>query len=163
MTKAANLIVSISEQMLYVNDDRGQQIKQFPISTSKYGVGSENGSFKTPLGKHCIKEKIGGGAPFREVFVGRQPMGVLDEMIRDNKPLPEDIITSRILWLGGLEPGLNHGGDVDSYGRYIYIHGTDEEDQIGTPASHGCIRMRNNDVIELYDLVDIDCVVEIKE
>ena len=163
MTKATNLLVSISEQTLYVHDDRGRQVKQYPISTSKYGVGSENGSFKTPLGKHCIKEKIGEGSPVREVFVGRQPIGVLDEMIRDNKPLPEDIITSRILWLGGLEPGLNQGGNVDSYARYIYIHGTDEEDRIGTPASHGCIRMLNNDVIELYDLVEINCVVEIKE
>lgn len=155
--------ISIAEQMLYLMDEQQNVVKQYPVSTSKFGTGNRANSYKTPLGKHCIKEKIGSEAPLNEVFIGRQPQGRLDILQQQNNELPEDIITSRILWLQGLEPGINQGGDVDSHQRYIYIHGTNEESRIGTTASHGCIRMRNKDVVELYDLVETDCEVFIEE
>lgn len=155
--------ISITEQLLTLVDEQQHIVKQYPVSTSKYGAGNQLNSYKTPLGKHCIKEKIGGDAPLNEVFIGRQPQGTLETLSQQNRKLPEDIITSRILWLQGLEPGVNQGGEVDSYQRYIYIHGTNEEEQIGSAASHGCIRMRNKDVIELYDLVETDCLVSIEE
>ena len=161
MTQQLTLEVNIEKQQLSVRDAAGELVKQYPISTSKYGVGNESGSFKTPLGSHCIKQKIGEGEPINQVFVGRKAIGLLDELSPEN--LPEDIITSRILWLEGLEDGFNRGGDVDSYQRYIYIHGTDEENKIGMPASHGCIRMRNRDIVELFDLVDTGCLVNIEQ
>lgn len=163
MVKHDDVLVRVSEQCLYVYNRQGEVIRQFPVSTSRYGIGSENGSFKTPVGRHVIREKIGADAPINEVFVGRQARGVLGDLIQQQAELPDDIITTRIMWLDGQEPGLNKGGQVDSYQRYIYIHGTDEEDQIGIPASHGCIRMRNEDVIELFDLVEVGCTVLIEE
>jgi lipoprotein-anchoring transpeptidase ErfK/SrfK len=162
MPKVSQLLVSIGEQQLYVQDEQRNILRQYPVSTSKYGTGNHDGSFQTPLGKHCIREKIGDQAAVDEVFIGRQAQGRLAQLQANATALPEDIIMARILWLQGLEPGVNQGDDVDSYRRYIYIHGTSEEDSIGTPASHGCIRMRNRDVIELYDLVDIDCAVLIE-
>ncbi|HEY9051354.1 MAG TPA: L,D-transpeptidase [Gammaproteobacteria bacterium] len=163
MPDKLSIQISIAEQMLYLLDEGHNVIKQYPVSSSKYGTGNRVNSYKTPLGKHCIREKIGDDAPMNEVFIGRQPQGTLDVLQQQESKLPEDIITSRILWLQGLEPGINSGGDVDSYQRYIYIHGTNEENQIGTAVSHGCIRMRNQDVIELYDLVTTDCLVTIEE
>ena len=163
MANRRKLLVKISEQKLYLLDEQDEVIKQYPVSTSRYGVGNQQGSYKTPTGRHCIREKIGDAAAEMTVFIGRQPQGVLHELQQSQAQIPEDIITSRILWLQGMEPGVNQGGDIDSYQRYIYIHGTDEEDSIGTPASHGCIRMCNKDVIELYDLVDIDSEVMIQE
>ena len=162
MAKAKQLLVRISEQQLYVHDEQQNLLRQYPVSTSKFGTGSRNGSYQTPLGKHLIREKIGDHASADEVFIGRQPQGRLPQLRDSAEPLPDDIIMARILWLQGLEPGVNQGGDVDSYERYIYIHGTSEEDSIGTPASHGCIRMRNRDVMELYDLVDVNCTVIIE-
>lgn len=149
--------------MLYLCNEDGEVISQYPVSTSKYGTGSENGSEKTPLGLHRIKNKIGGAMPINMVFVGREPKGLLEDCIKDGIELPEDVITSRIMWLEGMEPGRNQGGYVDTYNRYIYIHGTSEEDRIGTPASIGCIRMRNADVIDLYRKVEIGTEVLIEE
>jgi len=144
--------VSISKQVLYLHcyyDDR-QESKTYPVSTSKYGIGNEAGSNKTPLGMHRIEEKFGDGAPKGMVFKGRVSTGKITEM---NVQGVGDLITTRILWLKGLEPGINSGPGIDSYRRYIYIHGTVAENQIGQPASHGCVRMYNDDVIELFDLV----------
>lgn len=163
MSKQPSVLIKISEQQLYLRDSLGNVIRQYPVSTSKYGTGNQSGSFRTPLGEHRVREKIGAGAAEDEVFVGRQSIGLLHELQAANQILPEDVITSRILWLDGLEPGVNQGGEVDSYQRYIYIHGTSEEDKIGLQASHGCIRMRNKDVIELYDLLDTGCLVTIEE
>ena len=160
--RASQLRVSIAEQQMYVCDAEQRVFRQYPVSTSKYGIGNRNGSQQTPLGKHRIDEKIGDGADIEEVFIGRRPQGRLQQLRAAGETLPEDVIMARILRLQGLEPGVNRGGDVDSAQRYIYIHGTSEEDRIGTPASHGCIRMRNRDVIELYDLVDVDCSVIIE-
>lgn len=163
MSKVSRIIVNAGKQLLYCIDDEDNILTEYPVSTSKFGLGNQNGSFKTPLGKHCIKQKIGEGCPLNEVFVGRQPLGVLEELIEKEQDLPVDIITSRILWLEGQEPGLNKGEGIDSYLRYIYIHGTHEEDKIGEPASHGCVRMRNKDVVELFERVDEGCSVLIQE
>ncbi len=157
--KANRLLVRVSEQRLSVLNESGELIRVYPVSTSKYGVGNRDGSHRTPPGRHAIREKIGAGCGEREVFIGRRAQGELERLREDGVTLPEDVITARILWLEGLEPGINQGDGVDSYRRYIYIHGTNEEDKIGTPASHGCIRMRNRDVIELYDMVDPGCEV----
>lgn len=156
--------INIAEQKLYLLDESGTtRIAEYPVSTSKYGVGNEDGSNRTPLGLHRIKDKIGGAMPLNEVFIGRVPQGSLAECIERGAELPEDVITSRILWLEGMEPGRNCGGYVDSFQRYIYIHGTSDEGNIGTPASIGCIRMRNDDIVELYRLVDIGSEVMIEE
>jgi lipoprotein-anchoring transpeptidase ErfK/SrfK len=155
--------INVGQQKLYLLDESGETVSEYPVSTSKYGTGSENGSEKTPLGLHRIKDKIGGAMPMNMVMVGREPKGMLEDCIRDGVELPDDVITSRIMWLEGMEPGRNQGGHVDTYNRYIYIHGTSEEDKIGTPASIGCIRMLNKDVVELYRLVDIGTEVLIEE
>ena len=155
--------VNIGEQTLYLMNEQGDVEREYPVSTSKYGVGNESGSEKTPLGLHRIKDKIGGSMPINMVMVGREPKGLLQDCINEGMELPDDVITSRIMWLEGMEPGRNQGGYVDTYNRYIYIHGTSEESKIGTPASIGCIRMLNEDVIELYRLVDIGTEVLIEE
>lgn len=163
MDNSISLLIRISEQMLYVLDELEEVVQRYPVSTSKFGVGNREGSFQTPTGKHCVKQKIGDQAAINEVFVGREPLGVLDKLQAEQVDLPEDIITSRIMWLQGLEPGVNQGDDIDSYQRYIYIHGTSEEDKIGTAASHGCIRMYNEDVIDLFDQIETGCEVLIEE
>jgi lipoprotein-anchoring transpeptidase ErfK/SrfK len=150
----ASIVVDISEQKLYLYE--GHQatadnlVESYPVSTSKYGIGSRAGSNKTPLGRHFIKDKIGAGAQERMIFKARRPTGSLAEI--DAKGVG-DLVTSRIMWLKGLEPGKNSGRGVDSYKRYIYIHGTAEEYKIGEEASHGCVRMYNRDVIDLFDRV----------
>jgi len=163
MPNSVSLLIRISEQQLYLLDELEEVVQKYPVSTSKYGTGNKDGSFQTPVGRHYIKEKIGDQAPMNEVFIGREPLGVLENLQSQQAGFPEDIITSRIMWLQGLEPGVNKGGDVDSYQRYIYIHGTSEEDKIGTAASHGCIRMRNDDVIDLFDQIETGCEVLIEE
>ncbi len=147
--------INISQQQLTLLDEDGNMLRQYPVSTSKYGTGSQADSEKTPLGLHRIKEKIGGAMPVNEVFIGRVPHGNLDECFERAVDLPDDVIMSRIMWLEGMEPGRNQGGYVDSYQRYIYIHGTNHEKSIGTPASIGCVRMCNQDVVDLYRLVEI--------
>jgi len=163
MSQISHIIVKVNQQKLYCCDDQEKVLLEFPVSTSSLGIGNQNGSFKTPLGEHSIAQKIGADCAINEVFVGRVPQGVLEVLQAENKPLPEDIITSRILWLQGMEPGVNIGEGIDSYQRYIYIHGTAEEEKIGTPASHGCVRMRNQDVIDLFNRVDEGCRVTIQE
>ena len=154
--------IKVAEQRLYLIDAQDHVLAEYPVSTSKYGTGNENGSQKTPLGLHRIRQKIGGAMPINMVFVGREPKGLLQDCIEQGVELPQDVITSRIIWLEGMEPGRNQGGYVDTYNRYIYIHGTSEEDRIGTPASIGCIRMRNQDVVDLYRKVDIGTEVLIE-
>ena len=155
--------INVTQQQLRLLDEEGNQLHQYPVSTSKYGTGSENGSEKTPLGLHRIKEKMGGAMPVNEVYIGRVPHGNLEECIQSGVALPDDVIMSRIIWLEGMEPGRNQGGYVDTYQRFIYIHGTNHEESIGTPASIGCIRMRNEDVVDLYRLVEVGSEVLIEE
>ncbi len=154
--------INVTEQKLYLLNGQGDIECEYPVSTSRYGTGCENGSEKTPLGLHRIKDKIGGSMPINMVMVSREPIGMLEDCIKQGMELPQDVITSRILWLEGMEPGRNQGGYVDTYNRYIYIHGTSEEDKIGTPASIGCIRMYNQDVIDLYRMVEIGTEVLIE-
>jgi lipoprotein-anchoring transpeptidase ErfK/SrfK len=160
--KVNSININVTQQQLKLLDEDGRLISQYPVSTSRYGTGSENGSQKTPLGLHRIKDKIGGAMPVNEVFIGRVPHGNLQECIERGVELPDDVIMSRILWLEGMEPGRNQGGYVDTYQRYIYIHGTNHEENIGKPASIGCIRMRNQDIVELYRLVEVGSEVLIE-
>jgi len=155
--------VSIAEQKMRLYDEEGNLLHEYPVSTSKYGTGNQNGSEKTPTGLHRIKDKLGGSLPVNEVFIGRVPHGSLEDCIERGVELPDDVIMSRIMWLEGMEPGRNQGGYVDTLQRYIYIHGTNHEDAIGTPSSIGCIRMRNADVVDLFRLVEIGSEVLIEE
>jgi hypothetical protein len=148
-----NLIyVDISSQTLsYIV--KGTVSKKYNISSSYYGTGSEANSLKTPLGKHEIYKKIGNELPTNAILKGRVWNGAIADIIEGPIDTDYDHVTSRILWLDGLEEGKNKGNGVDSRNRYIYIHGTAEEGLIGKPASDGCIRMYNNEVIELFELV----------
>lgn len=139
----------------------GNILKEYIISTSKYGLGSESGSNKTPVGTHRIKEKFGKGAPIGRIFRGRVDTGETAKIYSDDTDIEKDDVTTRIMWLDGVEKGVNRGGNMDSHRRYIYIHGTPEEGLLGKPASHGCIRMKNSDVIELFNLVKSGTLVEI--
>lgn len=154
------MIVSITDQKLYVWQN-GRILANYVVSTSKYGIGSAANSNKTPLGGHRIAKRIGGGKPLGMEFRSRQATGRIAGNLFDDPR--EDVITTRILWLTGLDSGLNKGGRVDSKSRYIYIHGTAQESLLGQPASHGCIRMKNQDVIRLFDLTKRGDIVYIME
>ena len=148
----SSIVVDISEQRLYLIKNN-RIIRSFPISSSKFGEGSIQNSFKTPLGMHVIKDKIGLNAPKYTIFKSRINTNRSAEIIESPLDTENDHVTSRILWLDGTEYGKNKGKGIDSYDRYIYIHGTHEEGLIGTKASHGCIRMFNDDVINLFSEV----------
>jgi lipoprotein-anchoring transpeptidase ErfK/SrfK len=152
--------IDISQQRLYLKQN-DNLIKSYPISSSKYGEGSTENSNMTPLGLHVIKEKIGTDVPINTLFISRINTKRTVNIENSRNKTKDDHITSRILWLDGLEEGKNKGKGVDSYSRYIYIHGTHEEGLIGEKASHGCIRMLNNDVIDLYNYVNIGTEVYI--
>ena len=156
-----SIVIDISEQRLYLLKNT-RIIKSFPISSSKYGEGSTQNSFKTPLGIHVIKDKIGYDVPKNTIFKSRINTNRPAEIIHSPFDTEDDHVTSRILWLDGTEYGKNKGKGIDSYDRYIYIHGTHEEGLIGTKASHGCIRMFNDDVINLFSEVKEGTYVLIK-
>jgi lipoprotein-anchoring transpeptidase ErfK/SrfK len=141
---ARTIHVSVARQMLELRDETGSVLREFPVSTSAFGLGSEPGSLKTPLGEFEIAEKIGHNAPLGMIFKSRAATGEFGA-----EEHPDDLVQTRILWLHGLE---EHNANTRE--RYIYIHGTNHESQIGAPASHGCIRMRNGDVIALFDAVE---------
>jgi len=147
-----NIHISIQDQRLTLMEDE-KPIRSYPVSTSRFGIGTEEGSMKTPTGRFRVAEKIGGGLPSDAVFQSRVPL-------KPDDPLPptEDLVMSRILWLDGLD---KHNANTRD--RFIYIHGTKHEDKIGSPASHGCIRMRNIDIVDLFELVDEDAHVTIEE
>jgi lipoprotein-anchoring transpeptidase ErfK/SrfK len=152
------LDVSIASQQLAVLEHE-QVIKTYPISTAKNGPGQLKGSECTPTGWHQIRAKIGADAPINSVFIGRRQTGeIYTPQLAAQQPT-RDWILSRILWLSGLEPGHNRYGNVDSFWRYIYIHGCPDELLCGAPTSHGCIRMANLDLIELFDAVRPGCKV----
>jgi Uncharacterized protein conserved in bacteria len=154
--------ISITNQELILRDDSGV-IKTYKISTSKFGEGSTENSFKTPLGKHEIKKMIGKDVIIGGRFIGRVHTGEVFPIYSDQEIyVKEDVVQSRILWLSGLEDNINKGIGVDSFARYIYIHGTPEEWLLGNKASKGCIRMSNKDVIELFDKVHEGMIVNIK-
>lgn len=146
------VVINAASQRLMVCRDTGI-LFEYPVSTAANGPGCEIDSFKTPTGIHRIAEKIGGDQAEGMIFESRVPTGEIADI--QNQPVDSDgdLITSRILWLEGMEPGINRGGEVDSYQRYIYIHGTNEEGRLGQAVSHGCIRLANADVILLFDAV----------
>ena len=154
----ALIVVDISTQQLFFLK-KGQIEEIYSVSTSVYGTGSKVNSFKTPLGRHKISEKIGEGLPEGAILKGRRWTGAIANIIKEPIDTDFDVVTSRILWLTGLEEGKNLGSGVDSKSRYIYIHGTAEEGLIGKPASDGCVRMYNIDVISLFNSVNIDTEV----
>jgi L,D-transpeptidase YbiS len=155
-----NVRIVISEQHLLV-EQGGRIIKEYGVSTSRFGPGELSGSQCTPRGRHVVRAKIGFGLPNGAVLVGRRATGEIynDELGRNNPG--RDWILSRIIWLSGVEPGRNRLGDRDSMRRFIYIHGTPDTEPMRVPMSHGCIRMRNHDVIELFDKVRTGTPVEL--
>lgn len=145
------LLVSISQQTLQVLEN-GQLVREFTISTSKKPPSCLENSFGTPTGLHKIGQKLCGDAPLGAVLKGRVYTGKRYWELPEEEQTP-NLVTTRILWLEGLEPGHNQGGNRDSHSRYIYIHGTNHEDKIGTPSSGGCVQLRNQEMIELFDAV----------
>lgn len=153
---AAELLINIAEQTLILYQ-KNIEVCRYDISTAKNGIGSQQDSGCTPLGSHIIAQKIGENQPINSVFIGRMPTGEIYSAALGNEYPKRDWILSRILWLSGLEEGHNKGsntlGDCDTYQRYIYIHGTADSQPMGTPRSHGCVRMRNQDIIKLFTQV----------
>lgn len=155
--------ISIAQQRLSVLDEAGQVVRTYPVSTAAKGAGEERGSYCTPRGEHLIRAKIGDGCAANTVFVARRPTGELYTPELGEQFSERDWILTRILWLSGCEPGRNRLGSVDSMRRYIYIHGSPDASEMGVPGSHGCIRMRNADVVELFERVPVYTPVEITE
>ena len=155
--------VDIDRQCLELFDEDAACIRRYAVSTALNGVGENAGSYCTPRGRHRIRARIGAGLPYGTVFRGRRPTGEYWTPEFAAAHPGRDWILSRILWLCGEEPGRNRLGAVDSMRRYIYIHGTGDDQPMGVPLSHGCVRMRNCDVIELFDLVAVGTAVEICE
>ena len=147
-----NIHISIRDQRLTLTEGE-TLVRTYPVSTSRFGIGTEEDSMKTPIGRFRVAEKIGDGLPSDTVFQSRVPLKADDPL-----PPTEDLVMSRILWLDGLD---EH--NTNTRERFIYIHGTKHEDKIGNPASHGCVRMRNADVIELFGLIDEGVPVVIEE
>jgi L,D-transpeptidase YbiS len=155
--------ISIAEQTLTVTDGHDEPLAQYSVSTALKGVGEQKDSYRTPRGEHIVRAKIGDGAPVNSVFVGRRPTGEIWTPELGKQYPDRDWILTRILWLSGCEIGINRLGNVDSMQRYIYIHGTADSEPIGEPRSHGCIRMRNTDVVALFDLIPFGTKVFILE
>ena len=153
MKKSAQATIHISVRAQELTLKRGRKkLATYPVSTSRFGLGSEEGSMKTPTGRFRIEEKIGDGMPLGTVFKSRRPVKATKKLLRE-----EDLIMTRILWLEGLD-----ARNANTHERFIYIHGTNHEEKIGKPASHGCIRMRNADLLELFELVKEGTPVVIK-
>jgi hypothetical protein len=155
------LRISLPRQTLEVLDDAGRVTQTYPVSTAANGAGEERNSFCTPRGRHIVRAKIGAGLPLNCVFVARRVTGEVYTPELGAAQPERDWILTRILWLSGREPGYNRLGSCDSMRRYIYIHGTPDESFEQAPRSHGCIRMRNGDLIELFDRVPLGTPVEI--
>ncbi|WP_201558443.1 L,D-transpeptidase [Psychrobacter sp. 72-O-c] len=154
---STQLIVNIAQQTLTLFQGH-TEVYCYPISTAKNGIGSQQDSGCTPLGAHVIAQKIGGNEPIEAVFIGRVATGEIYNAALGAQFPERDWILSRILWLSGLKAGINKGsnsqGGCDTYQRYIYIHGTADSEPMGVPRSHGCVRMRNQDIIKLFAEVD---------
>jgi len=155
--------INIKSQLLDLLYDNGSILKRYRISSAKNGVGELNGSFCTPRGRHIIRAKIGAGQPLNAVFIERRPTGEIYSPELAGRSPRRDWILTRILWLSGCEPGYNRLGKVDTMRRAIYIHGSPDTAEMGKPGSHGCIRMRNQDIVELFDLVPVRAQVRIQE
>ena len=155
--------IDIARQRLRLFDTAGACVRDYEVSTALNGAGEQMGSGCTPRGRHIVRAMIGDDAPAGAVFVGRRPTGeIWSPRLQEQFP-GRDWILSRILWLSGCEPGRNRLGAVDSMRRYIYIHGTPDDQPMGVPRSHGCVRMRNADVIDLFGRVKPGTPVEIHD
>ncbi len=155
------LIVDVATQQLHV-DQAGKLIKTYLISTAANGVGETHGSEQTPRGWHTIRAKIGAGCAANTVFIARRPTGEMYTPAMRIQYPGRDWILTRILWLSGLEPGKNRLGAVDTFRRYVYIHGSPDDVVMGQPGSRGCVRMRNSDIIELFEMVQVGVKLLIK-
>ncbi len=154
--------IFIPEQKLSLYDHDDAVLRTYAVSTARKGAGERNGSFCTPRGRHIVRARIGAGAPLNTVFVRRRPTGeIYTSELGAQFPMRDWILT-RILWLSGCEPGFNRLGEVDTMRRYIYIHGSPDSVPMGTPGSIGCVRMRNRELVELFDLVPVGTPVNIK-
>jgi len=154
--------ISIAHQQLTIFDKQAQPVKQYLISSAKKGTGQEYGSFRTPLGIHIIRAKIGEHQPVNAVFVKRRPTGEIYTPELAARFPGRDWILTRILWLSGCEPGFNRFGKVDTMRRYIYIHGSPDSVEMGKPGSIGCIRMHNRDLLDLFARTPVRTKVDIQ-
>ena len=155
--------ISINRQTLALSDDSRGLLRTYSVSTAAKGAGELNGSHCTPRGRHLVRARIGAGQAANTVFVGRRPNGQIYSRELGERFPKRDWILTRILWLSGCEPGRNRLGKVDTMRRYIYIHGSPDSTPMGRPGSIGCIRMRNADILELFDLVPPYTEVDIAE
>ncbi|BBE51309.1 Putative L,D-transpeptidase YkuD [Ferriphaselus amnicola] len=155
------IVIHIPCQLLELSDDTGTLLRRYPVSTGASGAGEESGSFCTPRGRHVIRAKVGAGQPENTVFVRRRPTGEIYSPELGAAYPGRDWILTRILWLSGCESGYNRSGTCDTMRRYVYIHGTPDETELGKPGSHGCVRMRNRDLIELFEQVPVGTPVNI--
>jgi lipoprotein-anchoring transpeptidase ErfK/SrfK len=155
------ILIHIPTQSLELLDDSGKSLRRYSVSTGAQGVGEENGSFCTPRGRHVIRAKIGAGQPANAVLVKRRPTGEIYTPELGEQHPGRDWILTRILWLSGCESGFNRSGSCDTMRRYVYIHGTPDSTPLGTPGSRGCVRMRNAELVELFDLVTVGTEVRI--
>ena len=156
-----HILVSLDTQTLELLHG-GRVLERYPVSTASKGAGEQRDSGCTPRGLHRVRIRIGDGCPQGAVFVGRRATGEIYDAELARRHPERDWVLTRILWLTGSEPGRNRGGRVDSLRRFIYIHGCPDTEPMGEPRSHGCIRMRNRDLIELFDLVQAGTLVEIR-
>lgn len=155
--------ISLPQQSLELHNERGTLLRRYLVSTAKNGAGEQNGSFRTPRGRHIVRAKVGAGETANTVFKQRRPTGeTWTPQLAEQFP-DRDWILTRILWLSGKEPGRNRLGEVDTMRRYIYLHGSPDTVAMGTPGSIGCVRMRNPDIVELFDLIPAYTPVDIVE
>ena len=154
MNEQTYIDIDIQAQMLYLWE-LGVCVQHTAVSTALLGVGQLQGSFKTPLGLHYVRAKIGNDAPVNAVFVGRRQTGEIYTPQLREQSKDRDWILTRIMWLCGLEPGKNRLGNCDTFRRYIYIHGCPDDARMGTPGSHGCVRMHNHELIELFNRIKV--------
>lgn len=163
MKKAMHIEISLARQSLTLFDASDAVLACYPVSTAAKGAGEQANSYQTPRGRHRIRAKIGDGLPVGAVLRGRRPTGEVCTPELITAQPGRDWILTRILWLCGEEPGFNRGGQVDTMRRYVYIHGTPDSTPLGVPGSHGCIRMRNTDLVRLFDQVSVGIKVRIRE
>ncbi len=154
--------VDLASQTLDLIGPDGAVIRRYRVSTGRNGAGERSGSNCTPRGRHVVRARIGAGRPANTIFVGRRPTGELWSPDLARQHPGKDWILTRILWLSGCEPGFNRLGEVDTMRRYIYLHGAPDTAEMGRPASMGCIRMRNADIVELFDLASAGTPVDIR-
>ncbi|MEO6148368.1 MAG: L,D-transpeptidase [Sulfuriferula sp.] len=155
--------ISLSAQTLDLLDGTDRLVKRYQVSTAANGAGELFGSYQTPRGQHVVRVKIGTNLPLGAVFVGRRPTGEIWSPELAAQSPGRDWILTRILWLSGKEPGFNRLGNMDTMRRYIYIHGTPDDQPVGVPGSHGCIRMANADVADLFDRIPVRTPVWIQD